>query len=291
MATSTSSSDATIARNNRRRINPAFLIAGFLVIAVAIVLIRRWVHHAQAELFPVIVSQDAVAEQIVAPPVSAILQRMARDMRDVIAPPQRPRYAVLSFDDGPYPVTTPVLLAELQRLHVPANFFLIGRDATDQPAIAARLAAPANEVGNHTLDHPEMNGLPYQTQFDEVDAGARAIERVTGQPSNYFRPPHGNFDANTLQAARADHETVVFWDIDPGDWKQVTPQFILDNVTSHAKSPAVILLHNGSTATIEALPELVARYRRAGFEFVTISELQRRLSLDQINDPINVQMR
>jgi peptidoglycan/xylan/chitin deacetylase (PgdA/CDA1 family) len=94
----------------------------------------------------------------------------------------------------------------------------------------------------------------------------------------------------TIDAARGNREVVALWDIDPGDWKRVTSQFIVNHVIAHAKSPAVLLLHNGSFPTIEALPQIVDAYRRAGFTFVTLSQLQRALSLEQINDPLNVKL-
>jgi peptidoglycan-N-acetylglucosamine deacetylase len=260
-----------------------------LVLAVGWSL-RRWVGHARAELVPVIVPQAATDADIFHPSPRAIAQRMALDVHDIFAPPRLPRYAVLTFDDGPYPVATPALLAALQRLRVPADFFLIGRDATEQPAIAARMAAGGNEIGNHTLSHPQMKTLAFQAQLEEIAGGAAAIKRRTGDVPAYFRPPHGNFDGVTLDAVRSNGQTMALWDVDPGDWKRLSPDFIIANVTKTAKSPAVILLHNGSDATVAALPSIVDAYRRAGFEFVTLSELQKRLTLDQINDPIAVEV-
>ena len=274
------------------RRQPTVVVGVVLILAVlvAIVLVRRWVHHAQLELIPVIVPQNVSSDEVLNPPLRAIAARMAGDVRDALSPPQRQRYAVLSFDDGPYPVETPALLRTLSHLNVPANFFLIGRDATEQPVLARRVAAAGGEIGNHTLSHPEMKSLLFAAQLEEVVDGAHAIKRVTGREIEYFRPPHGNFNALTIEAARAHGETVALWDVDPGDWRHVTPAAITANVVDHAKSPAVILLHNGSAATIEALPDIVTAYRRAGFEFVTLSELQRRLPLDQINDPIPIKM-
>ncbi|MDQ6825057.1 MAG: hypothetical protein M3007_06300, partial [Candidatus Eremiobacteraeota bacterium] len=82
--------------------------------------------------------------------------------------------------------------------------------------------------------------------------------------------------------------TMALWDVDPGDWRNIKADDISTNVEQHARAPAVILLHNGKRATIEALPRIVARYRAAGFTFVTLSELQRRVPLSVINDPITV---
>lgn len=282
-------SDETIVSNSLVR-RPLFWVL-LIAVAVLIIFLRRWVHHAQLESLPVIVPPEVAAAEVVAPPAAAIARRMVLDVRDLVAPPQRPRLAVLTFDDGPFPVTTPLLLAELRALHVPAAFFVIGRDAQEQPAITLRARGAGVELGNHTQTHPEMSSLDAAKQANEIAEGERTIAALTnGQVTAYFRPPHGNYNATTIDVARRQGEVVVLWDVDPGDWRSLTSEQIVDNVRKHARSPAVILLHNGKLATIEALPRIVREYRDAGFEFVTLSELQRRLPLSAINDPVRIRM-
>jgi peptidoglycan/xylan/chitin deacetylase (PgdA/CDA1 family) len=258
--------------------------------AVLIIFLRRWVHHAQLESVPVIVPPDVASADVVAPPPSTIVRRMILDIHDLLAPPKGQRLAVLTFDDGPFPVTTPLLLAQLRALHVPAVFFVIGRDALEQPALTVRARAAGVELGNHTQTHPEMSSLDAAAQAKEIAGGEHSIVALTAAHALFFRPPHGNYNATTIDVARRQGEVMVLWDVDPGDWRSVTPEQIVDNVRRHARSPAVILLHNGKQATIEALPRIVRAYRDAGFEFVTLSELQRRLPLDAINDPVRIKM-
>ena len=173
---------------------------------------------------------------------------------------------------------------------MPAVFFLIGDDAQQQPALAQRLVRSGMELGNHTLSHPQLVGMPFFQQQAEIAGGALRIESVTGAKPHYFRPPHGNYDAATIAAARAQRQTVALWDVDPGDWRSIGVDDIVSNVERHARAPAVILLHNGKQATIEALPRIVAAYRAAGFRFVTLSELQRLAPLDAINDPVKIDL-
>ena len=258
------------------------------VVLIAIIMLRRWVHHAQLESTPVIVPADVAARDVVAPPAATIARRMLKDVEDIVTPPKWPRLAVLTFDDGPFPVTTPLLVAELHALNVPAVFFIIGRDAQEQPALTLRAHAAGIELGNHTQTHPEMKTLSQPQQAMEITEGASTIRRLTGIRPTYFRPPHGAYDAATIDAARAAGDTVALWDVDPGDWRVLTADRIVDNVLAHGRSPAVLLLHNGKFATLEALPRIVKAYRAAGFEFVTLSQLQARLSLPEINDPVRV---
>ena len=267
-----------------------YLLAAAIVVAVLglVVFVRRWIHHAQIELVPVLVAPGADASAVVDPPAGAIAGRMLLDVRELAAHPQRPRLAVLTFDDGPYPVETPALVDELARLHVPADFFLIGDDVERQPAIAQRLVAAGDEAGSHSMTHPEMSALSYESQRAEIEGGAKALLTVTGRPVTYFRPPHGNYDVDTIRAALDLGETVALWDDDPGDWRQMTPDKIAQTVTEQARAPAVILLHDGKDATIDAVPAIVAAFRRAGYRFVTLSELEKDVPMDEINDPIKV---
>lgn len=257
-----------------------------VVLLLCVLFARRWVHHAALELVPVIVPPGADAQAVVAPPAAAIAARMVRDVKDILSKPVRKRLAVLTFDDGPYPVESSALAIELKDLRVPADFFLIGVDARRQPAIARRLSALGFEIGNHTMTHPEMPTLPFAAQESEIRQGAAAI----GDSVRYFRPPHGGYDADTIRAAQAAGEVMTLWDVDPGDWRTLAPQNIADLVIGQARAPAVIALHNGKDATIEALPQIVTAYRRAGFRFVTLSELERSVAMDDINDPVKVQL-
>lgn len=259
-----------------------------IAIFVLAVLLRRWIHHAQLESVPVLVPPGVPAADIVSPPAGALARRMALDVRDLFSAPQRPRLAVLTFDDGPFPVTTPLLLGQLQALHVPATFFLIGQDAREQPAITQRAHAAGVELGNHSQTHPEMSALGAAEQEREIAQCSDEIVALTGSRPLFFRPPHGNYDAATIDAARSLGEILALWDVDPGDWRSITADQIADSVIGRARSPAVILLHNGKQATVDALPLIVAAYRDAGFEFVTLAALQRQLPLDVINDPVRV---
>jgi len=233
---------------------------------------------------------SADAASVVNPPPARVLARMLLDVREAVSPPRRARLAVLTFDDGPYPVTTPALLAQLRSLGVPADFFYIGDDAVAQPLIASRTAASGIEIGNHTLTHPQLGRLTFSNQLREIQGGARAVSGVTRQPVIYFRPPHGDYDADTIRAAAQAGQIVALWDIDPGDWRTLTPEQIVGAVEKQARAPAVILLHNGKSATIDALPRIIADFRRAGFRFVTLSQLQNSLPLDEINDPVRIKL-
>ena len=267
-------------------------IAAVLIVAVYIG--YRIVHRALGPVIPAVVLHDANAESLVSQSLRA---RIDRAMHDRYAPADQrggnARLVALTFDDGPYPVETPLLLDELADLHVPATFFLIGDDTMLYPALAKRIQAEGHEIANHTLTHPaDFDALPPARVTAELRDGAAMLERYVHDPAirTTMRPPHGRFTLATLQTAQRDGYDVILWNDDPGDWRSVTPRTLLDHMERDATAPEIVLLHSGRLNTIQALPEIVARFRAAGFAFVTVRDLLRRVPVSQVLHPAKLRI-
>src|ERR1700674_2714530 len=68
--------------------------------------------------------------------------------------PLAPKEVVLTFDDGPWPGPTTKVLDALKHECVRATFFLLGRNAAANPALARRELAEGHTIGHHTFAHP-----------------------------------------------------------------------------------------------------------------------------------------
>lgn len=239
-------------------------------------------------LRPVVVLRGADAAALAEPSLGARVGALLGKAR---APAEaRPRLVALTFDDGPYPVVTPLLLQTLRDLRVRATFFLIGRDAEQFPDLARAIAAGGHEIADHTLTHPDLDRLSDAAVVAELQGGAASLERIAPDAAErrLFRPPHGRFTVATLRAAQSAGFDTILWSDDPGDWRAVTADALRDHLLAHAVAPEIVLLHSGRQATVAALPEVVDRFRRAGFTFVTVGDLMRRGSADQLNRPAKV---
>jgi peptidoglycan/xylan/chitin deacetylase (PgdA/CDA1 family) len=196
-----------------------------------------------------------------------------------------PKLIALTFDDGPYPVDTPALLAVLRAAQAPATFFLIGRDAEQYPGLVRAIAAGGHEIANHTETHPDLAALDAPAVVAELTAGAATLGRYAADPAirREFRPPHGRFHRSTLEAAqRAGYDTIL-WTDDPGDWRNVSRTVLARHIARFATSPEILLLHNGRPETVALLPEIIQRFRLAGYTFVTVTDLVRRLGPGPLN--------
>ncbi|MBI3274837.1 MAG: polysaccharide deacetylase family protein, partial [Methylocystis sp.] len=102
---------------------------------------------------------------------------------------------VLTFDDGPSPLTARVLDA-LAAQCVRATFFVVGRDAESAPALVRRAIAEGHSVGHHSYSHPErtLRLMSEAAAKADIDKGVAAVEQAGyGAASNTPHTPFFRF--------------------------------------------------------------------------------------------------
>lgn len=227
-------------------------------------------------------------EEFTAIPSSYVIQRDG----------DRPGVIALTFDDGPDPRWTPAILQILKQEHVPATFFVIGKNGQTYPDLLRRIVNEGHEIGNHTFTHPNLGEIPTSVAELELNATQRLIESETGRSTVLLRPPYfGDAEADKPQEVEPAYQAqklgylIVGVRIDPDDWRlpvtadqivQRTIERVLD--TNSETRGQVVLLHDSGgdrSATVEALPGLIRELRARGFRLVPVSELAG-LSRDQV---------
>jgi peptidoglycan/xylan/chitin deacetylase (PgdA/CDA1 family) len=255
------------------------------IVALAVLLGGGHLFKHVSEPTPAVLTPQMDVQQEFGTDLASRFRRVAeaRSNADV----ERPKLIALTFDDGPYPMFTPLLVDELKALHVPATFFLIGRDAEQWPELAQRIEANGNEIADHTYTHPNLDEETAAEVREELIKGRDVLWNLVHDPSvrTMMRPPHGRYTNETLKVAQQLGYQVVLWTHDTGDWKSFTSEKIQDGVLKDATSPDIVLMHSGKLATIEALPAIVEHFRRAGYTFVTAGELLRRVAPYAVNHP------
>jgi peptidoglycan-N-acetylglucosamine deacetylase len=262
-------------------------------IVIAIVLAAALIYGG----WRVIVHQSNLAPALVTPNANVHLEfssdpiaRLYRATHELPTDDRsgRPRLIALTFDDGPYPIYTPMLLDVLHDLGVPATFFLIGRDAQQWPELTRRIEADGNEIADHTYTHPNLDQESAEEVRKEILDGGAALWALSHDPAarTLMRPPHGRYTERTLQIAQGLGYSVVLWTDDSGDWRSVTVAQLERHLLAHATAPEIVLLHSGKLATIEALPYVVARFRQAGYRFVTVGSLLKLVQAGELNHPL-----
>ena len=176
----------------------------------------------------------------------------------------------LTFDDGPSDATTPSLLDTLKNRDVPATFFMLGYMARSNPEVVKRIKAEGHDIASHTMYHQNLIRItPAAVQADINEANA-VFQDILGHTLEYTRPPYGNIN----DAVRNNVGTpMILWSVDTLDWKNQNTDSIISTTMSEVSDGAIILMHDIYPTTVNAVPVLIDELRKAGYEFVTISEL------------------
>jgi peptidoglycan/xylan/chitin deacetylase (PgdA/CDA1 family) len=169
---------------------------------------------------------------------------------------------VLTFDDGPWPATTPLVLAALARECVHATFFLIGRTASEHPDLTRRIAAEGHTVGHHTWRHPSLKRMTLSAATEEIDRGIAADEMAlhrvaTRIPSTpFFRFPGFESTPAILDLLQSRGIVVFGADLWASDWNPMTPRQELRLLTDRLNiaGKGIILLHDSKARTAAMLP-------------------------------------
>jgi peptidoglycan/xylan/chitin deacetylase (PgdA/CDA1 family) len=190
--------------------------------------------------------------------------------------PLRDHEVVLTFDDGPWPPTTPKVLAALAHECVLATFFLIGKPASEHPELVRRIAAEGHSIGHHTWLHRSLKQIKPEETDEEINHGIEAVEMAlhgvaTSTPSTpFFRFPGFETTPATLDWLQSRGIVVFGADLWASDWNPMTPQQELKLLTDRLKvaRKGIILLHDPKAHTAAMLPAFLRYLRKNHYRVV-----------------------
>ena len=180
------------------------------------------------------------------------------------------RRIALTFDDGPHPYYTDLLLDGLAERGVKATFFLLGENIEGREDVIRRMSEEGHLIGNHTFYHVDINSLSMEEACAEIRDTSEAIRAITGQQVEYVRPPYGNWNKELECQVMM---IPVFWTLDTLDWKVKNTDRIVREVLEDVEENDVILMHDSYRTTVEAALRIVDELQKEGYEFVTADEL------------------
>jgi peptidoglycan/xylan/chitin deacetylase (PgdA/CDA1 family) len=184
---------------------------------------------------------------------------------------------VITFDDGPLPPYTNIILDTLASQCVKATYFLVGQMAHAYPSMVRRIYNEGHTIGTHSQDHPfAFQRLPLQQVEYEVDGGIASVDAAIGDAkavAPFFRIP-GLGRSKTADDFLAS-QSLVTWsaDVVADDWfRHISAQTIVQRALQRleAKGRGILLLHDIHPATAMALPTLLKELKVRGFHVVQV---------------------
>jgi len=185
----------------------------------------------------------------------------------------------LTFDDGPHPQGTPIVLEILREVGAPATFFLAGEQVERRPALAAEIVAAGHRVELHCQRHRSALRLTGRQFLDDAERGRAAIEEASGQRIADHRPPYGIYSAAALRAVRRRGWRPVLWSRWGRDWRgRATAHSIAELAVGNAEAGDIVLLHDADcysapgswVRTVAALPIILEELDRRGLKPISL---------------------
>lgn len=180
----------------------------------------------------------------------------------------------LTFDDGPDPASTPLLLDRLARHEAPATFFLLGERAAQHPDLVRQIQQAGHRIGLHGWTHTDAWRTPRAEMLDGFVRTATLLEDVMGAPIRDVRPPYGRFTPALHGWCRDTDRRLVLWDLLPGDFvASTTSKTVAERLLKQTRAGSIIVLHDGprvGSVACNALDRALPHLRADGWRFAAL---------------------
>ncbi len=180
----------------------------------------------------------------------------------------------ISFDDGPNHQFTPQVLSVLAQYNVPATFFVIGKNIQGNEKILQQIDAAGHSIGNHSYTHSFFIDFKSVQGFkQELIRTTETVFNVIGKRMTLFRPPYGVITPNLAKAINLSGYRVIGWSIRSYDTTAVSVEAIAKRVRSQLKPGAIILFHDISDNTVQALKQTLDFAIKNNYKIVSVEQL------------------
>lgn len=184
--------------------------------------------------------------------------------------PNKPMIAV-TFDDGPgYNGASKKILDVIEKYHIKATFFMVGKNAAGNSENVKRKVALGCQIGNHTYNHEHYGKNVTPADISKATA---AIEKAGGAKVTCFRSPGGNTTDAIRAECKKEGMPLYYWSLDTLDWKYRDQTKVYNAVMKNVEDGDIILMHEIYQSTADAFEKMVPQLLKKGYQFVTCDEL------------------
>ena len=174
----------------------------------------------------------------------------------------------ITFDDGPIPECTPLVLDILSKHGVKATFFMVAENAQRYPELLQRVREEGHSIGNHTYHHLRGCKTTKQTYMQDITVAKQVLQ------TSLFRPPHGRMTCSQKKALREAGYQIYLWDVLTHDYNpKYTLEKMLRIVQRFTRNGSIIVLHDSLKSKdrmLQALPQIIKWLQAEGYTFQTL---------------------
>lgn len=150
---------------------------------------------------------------------------------------------------------------------------MVGDWIDKYPEAVKKIATLGHEIGNHSNTHPHVNQMTLEKNEEQIRECANKIENLTGKRSTLYRGPYGEYNDIVITSANNQNHKTIQWSLDTLDYKGLTGDEMWNRLKDKLKSGDIVLMHNGTDHTADALDQIISNIKEKGYEIVKVSEL------------------
>ena len=176
---------------------------------------------------------------------------------------------LLTFDDGPNPGTTEIILKKLSEEKIKALFFCVGDNVQKYPELIEQIKVEGHTFGNHTLNHKILKTLTNEEKDHQISSVNNLFVDKFNINLKYFRPSHGKFQLSTLSLMKKHQLKNVMWSLLTYDYKNDL-SIVKFAIEKYLKPNSIIVLHDShkSKSIISDSISLIAdEVRKKNYQF------------------------
>ena len=181
---------------------------------------------------------------------------------------------LLTFDDGPNPGTTEMILERLSKYSIKALFFCVGENIKKHPHLIEKIITEGHTVGNHSYSHKNIIFMSKSKIDEQIKLCSNTIQEYCRSSPAYFRPPHGRLNLQTNSFMKKHRLTNVMWSLLTYDYKNDL-NIVKLAVQNYITKNSIIVLHDSNKSKdiiCASIDFIVEEADKRGFKFGETSE-------------------
>lgn len=176
---------------------------------------------------------------------------------------------LLTFDDGPNPGTTEVILKKLSDEKIKALFFCVGDNVQKYPELVKQIKAGGHTFGNHTFNHKILNQISDEEKDFQISSVNKIFKEQFDIKLKYFRPSHGRFQLSTSSLMKKHNLKNVMWSLLTYDYKNDLSivKFAIEKYLTHN---SIIVLHDSNKSKniiLDSISIIADEVRKRNYQF------------------------
>lgn len=183
------------------------------------------------------------------------------------------RTVVLTFDDGPDSIQTPLILDLLKQRKATATFFCIGQKVAGNEAIIRRMVDEGHTIGNHAYSHHwHFPLLKTSGMTADLKRCESLLENTINREVKWFRPPFGVTNPTLAKAVSTLNYQTIGWNIRTFDTQNISPERIVRRVRKKLKPGSILLLHDRMPNSEVLLEKILNLLEAEDYKVVSLKE-------------------